>query len=126
MTQGLPKQPKTEDRRVHHVALPYADVAGFLDDLSRVSTSEPIKLAFEFLILTAARTSEVLLAIWTEIDLKAKVWTIPAVRMKTGKEHRVPLSGRCLQILEEARKFQSGDYVFPVGVQTNRFRTWCF
>ena len=113
VTEGLPKQPKTEDRQAHHAALPYSKVSAFFADLGKVSTSEPIKLAFEFLILTAARTSEVLLASWVEFDLKAKVWTVPASRMKTGKEHRVPLSGRCLEILEEVRKYKSGEYVFP-------------
>ena len=57
-------------------------------------------LALEFAILTAARTSEVLGATWGEVDLDKAVWTIPAKRMKAGKEHRVPLSPRAVEILE--------------------------
>ena len=65
-------------------------------------------LAFEFLVLTAARGGEVRGAVWSEIDRDAGVWTIPASRMKTAREHRVPLSGRALEILEAARKLGDG------------------
>jgi integrase len=69
--------------------------------------------AMEFLILTAARTSEVTGAKWSEIDLKAKVWTIPADRMKGGREHRVPLSTRLVTLLENMPR--EGDHIFPGG-----------
>ena len=110
VTKGLPKQ--TDDAE-HHAALPYSDVPAFLSELRDVSTGAVIKLAFEFLILTAARTSEVLLAEPAEFDLKSNIWTVPAERMKAGKEHRVPLSERCVEILKEARKYDGDKYVFP-------------
>jgi integrase len=66
------------------------------------------------LILTATRTSEVLGAMWAEVDLDAKVWTIPGVRMKAGREHRVPLSARAVEILERAQACAAGSpWVFP-------------
>jgi integrase len=68
--------------------------------------------AFEFAILTASRTGEVIGARWAEIDKADATWTIPGSRMKAGREHRVPLSDRCLQILAEMRELNS-DYVFP-------------
>jgi integrase len=71
-------------------------------------------LALEFIVLTAARLGEVLGASWSEIDLIAKVWIVPATRMKAGHEHRVPLSTRALAILAEAQKAQTaGNYLFP-------------
>ena len=71
--------------------------------------------ALEFLILTACRTGEVIEAHWREIDLDKKVWTIPAERMKAGREHRVPLSAPVLTILHEAaaRRHKKADFVFP-------------
>jgi integrase len=69
--------------------------------------------ALEFAILTAARTSEVVGATWSEIDLRSGVWTIPAHRMKAGKEHRVPLSDRALEVLRSLPR--EGDFVFMGG-----------
>ena len=63
-----------------------------------------VKLAFEFLVLTAARSSEVRLATWGEMDIGARVWTIPAARMKAAREHRVPLCSRAVEILEQTRR----------------------
>jgi integrase len=76
--------------------------------------SEVVRLAFEFTILTAARTSEALQAQWCEFDVDAATWTVPGARMKAGVDHRVPLSPPCIAILERARAF-AGDsaYVFP-------------
>jgi len=66
------------------------------------------------LILTAARTGEVLDARWDEIDLEQAAWTIPAARMKAGREHRVPLTPRCVELLEQAKLLAAGsDFVFP-------------
>ena len=108
--KGLPKQPK---RQAHHAALPYSDVNSFIADLRNTEANESTRLAFEFLILTAARTSEVLLAKWPEIDLDVKAWTIPAERMKAGNKYRVPLSDRCLEILAQAKEMSDGSlYVF--------------
>jgi integrase len=73
-------------------------------------------LAFEFTILTTARTGEAIGTRWSELDLREKVWTIPASRMKAGREHRVPLSGRAVEILEELAKVSdtvATAYVFP-------------
>jgi integrase len=72
-------------------------------------------LALEFLILTAARSGEAIGARWSEIDLEAKLWTIPKERMKAGREHRVPLSDRALEVLAAARLRREGvdAYVFP-------------
>ena len=79
-----------------------------------------VKLAFEFLVLTATRSAKVRLATWQEIDLDAMVWTIPTARMKTAREHRVPLCGRAIQILQQARRLRvdppaavPADVVFP-------------
>jgi integrase len=67
----------------------------------------------EFAILTAARSGEALGARWSEIDTEAKVWTVPATRIKAGREHRVPLSPRGLAIVEAMRQIRVSDYVFP-------------
>jgi integrase len=67
----------------------------------------------EFVILTAARAGEVLGARWDEIDLAAKVWTIPASRIKAGLEHRVPLSRRAIEIIEKQAATRSNDFLFP-------------
>lgn len=104
VSKGLPKQP---ERRRHHAALPYAEVPAFVRTLRACDSNEPTKLAFEFLILTATRTNEVLQARWTEV--KDGVWTITAERMKARREHRVPLSPRCLEILRRAKDFSDGD-----------------
>ncbi len=82
----------------HHAALPYSEVPEFM---VKLSTREGIAArALEFTILTAARTGETIGARWDEIDLKTKTWTIPASRMKAGKEHKSPLSDRAVEILE--------------------------
>lgn len=85
--------------RGHHAAMPFADVPLFYARLG--ANSSVAARALEFTILTAARTSEALKASWEEIDLASKVWTIPASRMKSAKEHRVPLSKSVLDILSE-------------------------
>lgn len=95
--------------RGHHAALPFADLSAFVTELrARDAVSG---WALEFLILTAARTGEVLGATWPEVDLAAKTWTIPAGRMKAGTEHRVPLTARAVELLEQATKLQ-GEFVF--------------
>src|SRR5215207_499925 len=94
----LPKPEKVR-RTKDHAALPYIEVLPFMADL-RAAPGIPAR-ALEFTILTAVRASESRLAHWHEFDLVARVWTIPGDRMKGGKEHRVPLSGRALAILSE-------------------------
>jgi integrase len=106
--------PKHRTQQTHHAALPYAAVPQFLTDLRAAQAGDATKLALEFLILAAARTGEVLGARWEEIDLDAGIWTVPGGRMKAGKEHRVPLSARCIELLQEARAISDGGaFVFP-------------
>ena len=98
-----------------HRSLPYGDVAGALAKVRESNAHRSTVLAFEFLVLTAARAGEVRLATWREIDTDAATWTVPAERMKTGREHRVPLSPHALDILAEARELGTGrgDLIFP-------------
>jgi integrase len=107
--------PKQNDRQRHHKALPYTEVPRFIRIVRGSGASEQIKLALEFLILTAARTGEVLGATWREINWAEKVWTIPASRMKANLEHAVPLPPRCLEILKEAQELAASEdgYLFP-------------
>lgn len=95
--------------RGHHKALPYDAIPAFVHALH--AREAMAALALEFVILTATRTSEALGAKWGEIDLAKAVWTIPAERMKAGKEHRVPLSPRAVEILEQA-KLPKSDWLF--------------
>jgi integrase len=88
----------------------YAHLPGFIVDLqAREGTAAR---ALEFAILTAARTGEVLGARWQEFDLDRGIWTVPANRMKAGREHRVPLSGRALEILRATTEIHNSDFVF--------------
>jgi len=82
----------------HHDAMPYKDLPVFMARLKQQEATAAI--ALEFLILTASRSSEVRLAVWDEFDIESKIWTLPKERMKAGREHRVPLSERCIEILE--------------------------
>ena len=84
LTKALPRQRAS---KAHHPALPYREVSGFVKALQSADTGETVKLAFEFMILTATRTSEVLGAMWEEIDIEAQTWTIPGSRIKAGREH---------------------------------------
>ena len=115
------------DRTQHLRALPHGEVASAIETV-RASKGRPlVKLAFEFLVLTATRSNEVRGAVWTEIDLGEGLWTIPARRTKGNREHRVPLSGRALEILEEARRLGRGaPLVFPGlhGVPLGRTAIW--
>ena len=97
--------------RGHHAAMPYENVAGFVADLR--GREALAALALELCILTAARSGEILGMRWSEIDLDKKVWTVPAHRMKAGREHRVPLSQRATDILVRLGEGRSGDFVFP-------------
>lgn len=96
--------------RGHHAAMAYQVVPEFI---GRLREREAVAaLALEFAILTAARSGEVLGARWEEIDFEAKVWTVPAARMKAEREHRVPLSERALAILGDLAQVRAGDFVF--------------
>ena len=111
VAKGLPRQP---DRANHHAALPYAQVPQFVRRLRESDAGEPARLAFEFLVLSAARTNEVLQATWREVDWRIALWTVPPERMKSAREHRVPLAPRCLEILARAKEIASdSDFIFP-------------
>lgn len=99
--------------RGHHKALPYQDVSAFMDRLR--GTVGVAARALELLVLTASRTGETVCARWDEIDFAHNVWTVPASRMKAGKEHRVPLSPRAMDILKLMAEVREDDhpYVFP-------------
>jgi integrase len=110
----LPARSKV--RKVEHLAaLPYAALPAFLASLCE--REAVAARALEFLILTAARTGEVIGARWDEIDLLDKTWTVPASRMKAHREHRVPLSARAQVILQQMHAARNGEasdvYVFP-------------
>ena len=95
--------PRSKVRRVeHYAALPYPEIASFMPELRR---HEGVAArALEFAILTAARTGEVIGAHWDEIDIARRLWTVSADRMKAGREHRVPLSNRAVEIIAEMKK----------------------
>ncbi len=106
----LPKSQKIK-KVEHHAAVAYSQVYDFVQTLRTFKGVAPLGL--EFALLTAARTGEVVAAKWDEIDLSNKVWTVPAERMKAGREHRVPLCNRALEILRTMKTAQQNDYVFP-------------
>ncbi len=114
--------------RGHHKALDYRDVPEFVRGLR--SRQAPAARALEFLVLTAARTGEVVYATWAEVDLEAKVWCIPPERMKASREHRVPLGKRAIEILEKAAEgsnCEPNDFIFrgasaDGALSTNAFR----
>jgi integrase len=96
--------------RGHHKAMPYDAIPAFMAQLREREAMAA--LALEFVVLTATRTSEVLGATWAEVDLDKAIWTIPAARMKAGKEHRVPLSPRAVEILEAVKPLEKAS-LFP-------------
>lgn len=96
--------------RGHHKAMAYEAIPAFVGALHK--REAVAALALEFTILTAARTGEVIGAKWGEVDLDKAIWTIPASRMKAGKEHRVPLSGRAVEILKSTQGLRK-EWLFP-------------
>ena len=109
LDQLLPKRQRLS--RGHHTALPYEAMLEFMADLR--ARGGVAARALEFSILTAARSGEVLGAQWAEIDPEKKVWTIPATRMKAGREHRVPLSPRAMEIVGVMAKPRTEGHLFP-------------
>jgi integrase len=105
----LPRRSKLA--RGHHAAMPYEDVAGFIAKLRKREATAG--LALELCILTAARSGEILGMQWSEIDFDKEVWTVPANRMKAGREHRVPLPPRAVAILRRLEEVKEGEFVFP-------------
>jgi integrase len=110
LEHSLPAAPKL--MRGHHAAMPYRAVPGFVQALRRRDATAA--RALEFLVLTAARTGEVLGLTWDEVDFERALWKVPPARMKAGREHRVPLSERAIDILRQMEDLRSGtsDYVF--------------
>ena len=104
--------------------MPWQDVPGFVRSMPEIlNAGEIVMLAIEFSILTACRSGEVRGAKWNEIDHDARLWTIPADRMKAGKAHRVPLSGRCMATLSrmaELRRSRKNDGLIFEGTRTGR------
>ena len=112
---ALPPMPAVKE---HYRALSYQEVPAALETVDASNSSLAGKLCFRFLVLTAARSGEVRGATWSEIDFEKKEWRIPANRMKTGTEHRVPLSGEALAVLEQAQILRDGsDLIFPSSVK---------
>ena len=105
----LPRRSKL--MRGHHAAMPYSDVPSLCHQLRQADTISAV--ALEFCILTAARSGETFGARWAEIDLVSLVWTIPAPRMKSGREHRIPISSRCTEIIRTLKESAVGEFVFP-------------
>ena len=111
---ALPKRRGVAQRAGNHRALPHGDVADALATIAATDAWTGTRLAFRFLVLTAARSGEVRRATWEEMDIDRALWTIPATRMKAAVEHRVPLSGAALAVLDGAREIADpGDLVFP-------------
>ena len=99
-------------RRVqHHPALPYAEIGAFMAELRQQAGLAA--RAMELLILTATRTTEAIAARWSEIDLEQKIWTIPAERIKAGREHRIPLSPAAVALLRQLAETKVNEFVFP-------------
>jgi integrase len=109
LDQLLPRRQKLPHG--HHAAMPYGNLPAFMSSLmAREATAAR---ALEFAILTAARSGEALGARWDEFDLKDAIWTVPAGRMKGGREHRVPLAPRALEIAQAMHEARISDFVFP-------------
>ncbi|MBO3274094.1 tyrosine-type recombinase/integrase [Pseudomonas schmalbachii] len=106
----LPKQSKIQVR-THHAALPWQYLPAFMIEL--VKHDDLTYKAMRLTILTACRTSEVLGATWDEIDDQTRTWTIPAARMKAGKDHRVPLSEAAVNVLNSLPRIAGSPYLFP-------------
>ena len=106
--------PKTPAVKAHFRALPHQEVPDALETIEAAAASLSSRLCLRFLVLTAARSGEARGARWDEIDLEARTWTIPASRMKAGREHRVPLSDAAIEVLRRAKALDDNSgLVFP-------------
>ena len=106
----LPSRNKARSVK-HHAALPWRELPEFMTELR--TNSSISAMALEFTILTAVRTSESIGARWSEIDLKTGVWAIPADRMKASREHRVPIAGPAVALLEALPRVEGNPFLFP-------------
>jgi integrase len=113
ISKALPKHDSSTVK--HQMALAYDQVADALHRVQQSDASLSTKLAFEFMVLTATRSGETRKAVWDEFDIEKGEWTIPGERMKSKRPHRIPLSPRCVDILQRAKALQSktSKYVFP-------------
>jgi integrase len=111
---GKPQPTTNGNGKKHHAALAWPDLPEFMSELRQRHNGSAAR-ALEFAILTAARTGEVLGATWDELDLDEKVWTIPASRMKSGREHRVPLSAPAVDLLRALPREDGNDFIFIGG-----------
>jgi len=108
---ALPAMPAV---RAHLRSLPYREVPAALDVVDASHASVAARSCLRFVVLTAARSSEALGARWSEMDVDARQWRIPGSRMKSGREHRVPLAGAAMEVLDRVRPLQDdSDLVFP-------------
>ena len=115
---ALPAMPAVKE---HFRALPYQEVQAALATVEASQASLAVKLCFRFTVLTAARSGEAREAVWSEIDLAVREWRIPGTRMKSGAEHRVPLSHAALAVLEQARTLNDeSDLLFPSPLKKGR------
>ena len=105
--------PRTGHQTTHQRALAHRDVAAAVAKVRESGALIATKLCFEFLVLTACRSREVREATWAEVDFEDCVWTVPSSRTKTGREHRVPLSDRAVEVLREAEAIRQNVRVFP-------------
>ena len=111
VSQGLPRNKSTQ---AHFRAMAYQDVPDALGAVDKSTAGPAIRLCFRWLVLTAARSGEARGTRWQDIDLQGQTWTIPGDMMKTGAEHRVPLSAQAVAVLKEAMKLMDGSgLVFP-------------
>lgn len=108
----LPQRSKVQ-KTTHFAALPYAQIQDFMKELRQKKSLSA--LALQFTILTACRTNEFIGATWDELDLKKKIWTIPAERMKANREHRVPLTEQIINILKKLPSKEG--WLFPSRIQ---------
>jgi integrase len=104
--------PKAVAGKVHHAAMPYKDVPGFVGRLREREGLAPARL-LEFTVLTASRAGETRGARWEEVDFQARTWTVPGSRMKGRKPHTIPLSERCIEILESLPRVHGNEHLFP-------------
>ena len=110
----LPQQPGKRERVSHQPSMPWRDIPAFVRGVLHASASNVTRALLEFVILTAARSGEARAMTWAEVDIEAKVWTVPASRMKAKAVHRVPLSERAVEILKAQRALHpDADLVFP-------------
>ena len=115
----LPTLKRKRERVEHMAALAYDEMPAFMAKLRAIDDSLHRARALEFTILTAARSGEIFWATWDEIDFAKKLWTVPAVRMKAGVAHPVPLCDRAMQILQNQYEIRCSQFVFP-GHRDNR------